>query len=535
MSSIIRKADALLNEKPWLVFIFFTLLVVFLRWSSYYQSVIDRDESLYLLVAKAWSEGNPPYTVIWDNKPPGIYALFLIAISILGHSVLSIRILACLFVAITCSFIYKIGSLIENNGRGIGLLSGGLYAIATLSNGGMASNTEIFFATFVVIALYLFLFTHRHISEELFYKKNVNLFRIGLLLGIGFEIKYVVLFDFLALSLILAFTFVLRSRSKKKYWLILRSLFCLSLGFVLPFIIFSVYFWMNGHFNEYIYANFTANKLRTINIKFFFAPPLRAIFHEIRVNGIFWLCIPSVAIFLFIGKNIPARDRWILSSVIVWFISILVCICTVLRGSFYPHYFLQLSPYLCIVTAYIIINLVFSGTRVEQSEFRQYLIMGAILILLINTTDVFGSLNSTAKYVYFRHVKGMRDWGDTPRVIAEYLKPRIRPDEYIYLVNDLPIVYFLVDAKIPSRYAFHPFLLIEKDLPNITGVAPLEELDLILQKQPVYIIKRKTYTDDYYVKENIRFLNRLNHALDKSYRIEASIEEIDLFRLSSRP
>ena len=536
MSSIIRRADILLNEKPWLVFVFFTLLVVFLRWYSFYLSVIDWDESLYLLVAKAWLDGNPPYTTIWDNKPPGIYAIFSIAISALGHSILSIRIMACLFVSITCFFLYKIGNLIERNGRAIGLLSGILYAVVTSSNGGIASNTEIFFTTFVVIAFYLFFSTNIFHAGEPSSKQYLKLFLIGSLLGIGFEIKYVVLFDFLALFLILVFTFILQVRSNKKYWLILQAILFLLLGFVLPFIIVSLYFWLIGHFDDYIYANFTANKLRTINLGFSFSVPLKAILHQILADK-FWFSVPSVTIYLLIAKTIPTRERWILSSCIVWFFITLLCICTVLRGFLFPHYFLQLSPSLCLVTAYIVISLVFSGTKVEQSEFRKYLILGALLMLLINTKDMYVVLYSNANYVYFRHIKGIRYWGDTPTLIAEYLKPRIKPNDYIYSVNE-PIVYFLADANFPTRYAYPPFLRC-CGMPNITGIDPLEELDIILQKRPVYIIELRTdrasveYKQE--VNDNKLFFEKLNQALHKSYRLENSIDGRDLYRLNPKP
>jgi 4-amino-4-deoxy-L-arabinose transferase-like glycosyltransferase len=531
--SIIRRAGVLFKEKPWLIFIFFALLAVFLRWSTFYQSLLDLDESLYLLVAKAWLEGAPPYTTIWDNKPPGVYVLFLIAISVLGHSVLSIRILACLFVAITSFFLYKIGSLIDVNGRRIGLLSGILYVIATLSNGGMASNTEIFFTPFVVIAFYLF-FTNRFHARELFSKDYMTLFLIGFLLGIGFEIKYVVLFDFLALSIILVLTFILQIRSNIKYWLIFKTISFLLLGFILPVITVSLYFWLTGHFDDYVYANFTANKLRTVDIELSFITPLEALFQQIRYDKIFWLSIPSGIIYLFVTKAIPTRERFILSSFMAWFFITSICIFTVFRSSFYPHYFLQLSPPLCLVTAYISIRLIFQVTTVKQSKFRQYLVLVIFLILLIKSTMLFEALDSNTKYVYFRNFKGIKNWGDTSALITDYLKPRIKSNDYIYIVNQVPIVYFLTDAKIPTRYAFPPFLMIQDGLPNITGVNPPEELERILQKQPVYVVKLKTYPPNY-ANQNKIFLNKLNQTLDNSYQREISIDGLDLYRLNPKP
>lgn len=530
-----HRVNLLLNKKPWLVFIFFALLVVFLRWSSFYQSVISWDESLYLLVAEAWTEGNPPYTAIWDNKPPGIFAIFAIAIAALGHTVLSIRILACLFVATTCFFLYRIGILIEHNGQGVGLLAGVFYAVATLNNGGIAANTEIFYATFVAIAFYLF-FSNCLSLQELPSNYYLKLLLIGFLLGMGFEIKYVVLFDFLALSLILLLAFISQIKSKVKYRLVFQALSLLTLGFILPFIITSAYFWAIGRFDDYVYANFTANKLRTVNLEFSLTPLLQAIVYQIQINKFFWLAIPSAIIYLFIAKPKSLVERWILAGCIIWFLVVLLGICAVFRGYLYVHYFLQLSPALCFITAYLLIRLIFAGVgREEQFAFRQYLILGVLLIVLLDNGGIFTTLRTNARYAYFTHVKGIKHWSDTPALIGEYLKPKVKPDDYIYVVDNAPIVYFLVDAKIPTRFAFPPFLLLRPDLPNITGVDSSEELERILQKQPTYIVKPRIFQDLAEIDANKIFIDKLNGALEQSYRKETSVQEFDLYKLAPQP
>ncbi len=537
----INKLNFLSNKKPWLVLVFFTLLVVVLRWSSFYRTVIDWDESLYLLVAKAWGDGNPPYTAVWDNKPPGIYLIFLAAITTLGHSVISIRILACIFIATTSFFLYKIGDLIEKNGNGIGLLAGLLYAIATLSNGGLAANTEIFFTTFVAIAIYIF-FSNNFYNEEITDKKFATLFGIGLLLGIGFEIKYVVLFDFIALSLILISTLIFKVKSHKKYWLIVKTFSVLLLGFILPFIAFSLYFWAMGHFDEYFYANFTANKLRTIDIQFSFIEPFKAIYQKKRIDIVIWLSIPFLTIgyFLIVKRGnriistIPIREQWLLSSLIFWLFSILMGIYIILRGTFYGHYFIQVLPILCFVVAYILINLLFGSRESNRITIKQYLLLGLLLAVLIGNRGTFKALEASAKYIYFRNIQGVEEWGDTAALIAKYLKNKVNSNDYIYIANQVPIVYFLTDTKIPTRYAFPPFLFIQSDLPNITGVEPHKELDRILQKRPIYIIKSKVYEDSNYVNSNKIFLNKLEQALSENYQFETAIDNLGLYRLKTR-
>ncbi len=540
MQRNISKLNFLLNKKPWLVFIFFMLLVVFLRWSSFYRTVIDWDESLYLLVAKAWADGNPPYTAVWDNKPPGIYLIFLAAITTLGHSIIPIRIFACVFIATTSFFLSKLGGLVEKNGNIIGLLAGVLYAIATLSNGGLASNTEIFFTTFVVIAIYIF-FSHDFCDEEITHEKYAILFGVGLLLGIAFEIKYVVIFDFIALSFILIFTLLFKGKSNKKYWLIVKTFSVLSLGFILPFLAFSLYFWVIGHFDEYVYANFTANKLRTIDLQFSFVEPFRSIYQKKKIDILIWLSIP----FLFIGYFVMAKksnqiisaislwEKWFLSSLIFWIFTILMGIYITLRGYFYGHYFIQILPILCFVVAYILIVLTFGVREIDQISIKQYAILGMLLAILIGNRGTFKALEANVKYTYFRNIQGVEEWGDTAALIARYLRGKVTSNDYIYVANQVPIVYFLTKTKIPTRYAFPPFLFLQSDLPNITGIEPHKELDLILQKRPLYIIKWRFYAESNYVGNKI-FVDKLEQALSEDYQFETSIDNLGLYRLKAR-
>jgi hypothetical protein len=76
-----------MRNQHWAIVIFFFILVVLLRFSSFFQSILSWDESLYLLVAEKLLDGYPLYKEIWDNKPPGIYFVFLLALILLGHSV----------------------------------------------------------------------------------------------------------------------------------------------------------------------------------------------------------------------------------------------------------------------------------------------------------------------------------------------------------------------------------------------------------------------------------------------------------------
>jgi len=61
-----------MRSKSWSILIFFIVLVCVLRISTFFQSVIDWDESVYLLMSKSILDGNLPYIQVWDHKPPDI-------------------------------------------------------------------------------------------------------------------------------------------------------------------------------------------------------------------------------------------------------------------------------------------------------------------------------------------------------------------------------------------------------------------------------------------------------------------------------
>jgi 4-amino-4-deoxy-L-arabinose transferase-like glycosyltransferase len=519
--STFDQVSALLTERSWITFTALALLVVLIRWATFYQSELDWDESLYVLVAQDWLKGNPPYTKVWDNKPPGIYALFAATLATIGRSMLSIRMLACVFISITCFFLYKIGALLEKNGKKVGFLAGTFYAIVTVTSGGDAANTELFFATFVVIAFYLFFVSKFHLTFNLDANILRRFFFVGLLLGLGFQVKYVALFDCVALAGIFLLSWLLQNRLKDGYWSIASAVSITILGFIVPTMVVVLYFLWVGHFGDYAYANFTANKLRTVSVGFSLGPPLRAIARQTLYNPVFWVSVPVVLLHLRSVRDTSFKDKRLVMSWLIWFFVVLFSIVFTLRGFLYNHYFLHLAPANSLLTAYIIIHFLFaSGGKSWPSSLKISAILGLILTVLI-TTQAVNQLFLSAQHIYFRHFKGEQYWKDTQAETAAYLMDRIKPEDYIYTVNGFPIVYFLTNAKIPTRYAFPPFLVSRPDLPNITGVDALQELDRIFEKKPTYILVRQ---DEQEFDRNKPFFDKLNQVLATDYRLDHTVK-----------
>ena len=279
------------KQIDWLVFTLFLLIVFFLRLPSFFKSAFGPDESLYLLMARSLTEGHPPYTVFFDHKPTGIYILFALALLIFGKSVIAIRILACIFVAITCYLLYRLGNIISKNDKKVGLLAGILYAILSLSNGGLSSNTEIFYTTFVVLAFYL-LWDVIANSGQRISQNSLRLFLIGLAMGIGFQIKQVVMFDFIAILMIVGLHMYHYLNSRRSLFAKLcKCYILLEFGFFVPFVTVCLYFLVNGNFADYVYANFTANLARVSDESLAITDFAISFLIQIQSNILLWVCL----------------------------------------------------------------------------------------------------------------------------------------------------------------------------------------------------------------------------------------------------
>jgi len=176
------------KNNAFIIFTGFILLSIALRFLSFQYSVIDHDESTYLVIAQEILDGKTLYVDVWDVKPPGIFLLFAVLLKVFGHSICMIRLVAAVFIGLTAGFLFlslkRWGTKQKH-----ALFAGVSYILfCAVHKWNFAANTEIFFLLFTAIGLFFF-------SGK---KRPANFFLSGLFIGLGFVIKYVVLFDIAA-------------------------------------------------------------------------------------------------------------------------------------------------------------------------------------------------------------------------------------------------------------------------------------------------------------------------------------------------
>lgn len=467
-------------------------------------------------------QGHAPYTAVWDNKPIGIYIIYCLALLIFGNSVTSLFIAGAIAIATTCYFLYLLGSKINDN-KNIGLLTGILYAIFTLGSGGIFTNTEIFFAPFAVSAFYL-LFSGLINSNKPITKSLFKLFAIGLLMGIGFQIKQVVLFEFIAILLILGIYRYRQFSITNRIPLgeIIQNNAILICGFILPFLTTSLYFAVSGHFNDYVHANFSANLARVSGESLSLGNFATGFIIQFKSNLLLWASLALIPFYLIVSKDNNTLEKRNLTYLFIWLAMAFLGVCA--PKSFYVHYFLQLFPILCLLCSYLIAKTIQS----EGIDIAKKLIILILIIAQPLFVNVYPAFKVGVQTAYQQTIKKVDNWGNNAATVAAYLQNKINKNDYIYVADYETVIYYYVPAKAPTKYVFFDFLLVPK-LISVAGVDAVQELDSIFRKQPKYVVRLKPQTiqeQQYYIELDKHMKN--SYVLEKEFNLEDNLSELTL-------
>lgn len=129
------------------------------------QAVVDWDESTFALMGDSLVRGHLPYTELWDNKPPLIFACFALVQLLFGKSIVAIRAAGIVLVAVAA----WLGARAADRGFGLGRWSLAaippVAAAASLDPGSgalMSEHLALVFLAAITALLAAGKFTARH-------------------------------------------------------------------------------------------------------------------------------------------------------------------------------------------------------------------------------------------------------------------------------------------------------------------------------------------------------------------------------------
>ncbi len=413
----------------WLIASLFFLATLLSRIPSLSQSVLDWDESLYFLMAQQWRHGHLPYTTIWDNKPIGIYAIFAVAQTLFGDRVAAIRLAMVLCVSLLAYAVFRITRALTSD-EAAGLVAGGALILCSLSNDGLASNTELFMACCTALAVWVSLTTERA-------------FLVGLLLGAAFMIKYVSIFEAPAIF----FYFLARHRRP-------AAGFVMLLGAAVPVALAALLYTAHGQLGLW-WATSVASNFRRAGTPF----TQQAFDYEMPVQALRWGTLYLAGLALLVLAAALRRPAELFLA--FWLLGGAVGV--VAAKSFYDHYFLQILPVLCVILGVLL-------ARLGSAAWRRaaFLVVALALPAWAARTAIGHSLTP-----------------DIPGEVAAAL--RSEPGS-LYVFDTQPIIYALAGKTPPTRFVL-PSELIGRTMPRVAGDDPVTEVQRILNSAPEFIVR----------------------------------------------
>ncbi|GJM35625.1 MAG: hypothetical protein DHS20C18_46260 [Saprospiraceae bacterium] len=429
----------------------FIILAAILRFFSFFPSVINHDESTYILIGEGILQGKTYFVDIIDTKPIGIFLLYAGLLSLAGKSIFIMRLLMAIWIAFTAFGLYQVSWILLKD-RLAARAAGISYILLTsiFTYYGVNPNTELYFNLFTILAIWCVL------SGQQWWRFLL----VGGLLGLGFMIKYVVLFDALAIGLFLLWR-LYASQEMQKLPDLVGKLALMVLAFSTPFLLTYFYYDSIGQRDTFLYYTFEVTS-------------------KYPVDTPWWKSVVFVAEFLlrFFPLTIMAIYAWRKTEahpdkhwktlVLLWVVLDLFII--LWPGKLFGHYFIQLMLPFCLLGGF------FFSKDCPKPAFW----------LKIPSKWGYGLLGLLGLIIVFFQKMDYYDKPDFPREIAAYLQPLLKQEDQIYTGNYHHILYFLVGKASPTAYV-HRSLLWHENNVRALGVDLEKETEIILEQNPRYI------------------------------------------------
>jgi hypothetical protein len=423
---------------------------------SLYGHALNVDASAFLTVGRGWIGGTPPYSGLWDHKPPAIYILAAIAslIDRHGDGVLAFRALSVASVVITALAVDRIVRHLTGRlyaGVAGALLTTALLACPQLSLGG--GLTETFATAGLAIALLAVL------------KSESGSRRAAFAVGAGFG--FAVSCSLLSVGVLPSLAYVWISRPADRPQapkgltarIRVRSLLWLALGFAIVCAICVLPILFSGSLPAALDAVVGYSALyRSLAI---FQPGLWLVW-SISFMSPFWLSALIVAVLI---KGDEHRQLGRIA--LIWIAGELAWL---LYGErFYVHYMLLLM----IPTAMVAVWGLLRCRNLALPRLRFLVSAAYVAILLIGVVGLIGNGSGSPM-----------PEASTNRAAADYIDSHSSGSDGIYVWGISSDIYLSADRVPRGRF----FYLLPLITPGLGETAAIEMLQTWQEQPPVFVV-----------------------------------------------
>ncbi|MEN6305177.1 MAG: hypothetical protein ABFD96_20810 [Armatimonadia bacterium] len=362
------------------------IAIVALRVPFSHGDLLKSDEAIYAVEARAWSNGLLPGRDVWDNKPPGMAALYLLASHLPGGTIAGTRLLALLFSVVSLLLTLRLSQLVAPNLPAYPVAIA--YVLITHANGWppgewIVLNGELPSTCFVTLAAWcLAEWAHRReqyatVASPASSGPWVLVLLAGLFSGAGMLFRQTALLPVAAMAVWLIWATSRRGA--------LKPLGTAALGVALAWVPLVYYFWSQGALH-YLWAAIGGHGLAYASQSVAMADAWRSLREGLGVG-----VLPELLVLALIGlafaiskslrlrrQSHPAGQVLLLLS-LVWGLGSLLSVLP--GGHLFGHYFLQLAPAWALAAGLGVARMMrFAESRVVRLAAYAAIVLGLLVL-----------------------------------------------------------------------------------------------------------------------------------------------------------
>ena len=467
------------------------IFLVRIQVSPWYVGMGD-DSGLFAYAGKLITEGALLYQDIWDTKPPGVFYLNALAISLGGSTPWSIWWFELIWFSLTMIVLMVI--LIRLTSLLAGFAATFLVAFTALHPAYVSGGnyTEVYALLPQVLTL---------VAAMAYFKtgKSRWMAMFGVLTATAFLLKP----TFIALGIASLATALVVSRGWADRARAIRLVGLFAVGLATPVLLAGLYWMLQGGFDELWEAVFQQNLLYVqegLSLRSLYGTGRKFVLEQ-PLATLVVLTLASLALFVrrawpresskwpFPGKggsDLSSYRNWVLLTA---FIALPLEVAFVaVSGRNFGHYFLTPLPAISVAIAYLFMEVHESFRR--RSEAGAWFSVSAAtlaVLLLAWGVEVFAKESPELAHLsdLVERPLGGAFWTDE---LEQYVMENTDNSEAVLAWGYNPGLHFLADRRAPTRYLFHAQLL----TPGQEGESRFQLfMDDLAQDPPVLIVSQQ--------------------------------------------
>ena len=440
VGKFLLKIESLVSANK--VILIVPLGVFLLRLPSLFEPLWYIDEAIYVAIGQEINRGSLLYSQIFDHKTPGIYFLAAWSTKLLGYTVWSFKFLLLTWMIPTLIAFYVLGKRLFD--KKIAITSVVVLAILTSTTPleGNIVNSELLMILPSSLGILLGL--------------NKRYFAAGLLFSASFLLKFTGIFDFGAF-----FVFLILSVNRGEVVATVKNLLRLNFGWLIPILVVSLYFFIEGGFSAYVNSILFYNVSYTSYGNSFLFSNLLLVFKLLPVFTI----LAFFALRGFINFRRTGSTHFSnFDFLIVWLSFTFYA--AIFGGRPYEHYLIQAVPAFSFLVGAILFNksflrvglsaIVIVSILIPLLGFRPHINLGYYTNFLkfiggrINFEEYAAGFGQQIpiNYAMASYLNGCAFYGQGDFCAIQ----RTQEEDKLYIFANEPAIYFLSNLQPASKY-----------------------------------------------------------------------------------